>query len=194
MIKSVDDNLVTTFASGSATRPFLILSEVRLVRESIADVIERHFGYKAVLCENMARGFSVIRNNSGATILLDNLFPKGPDTVREIRAIDPSACIVVFAISETEESVLNWAAAGAAGYIPASAAIHELPGFIESIDRGEQICSAAITSRLIRRLGSFSGAVDTRNQPAVATPVTAREQEIIKMIGEGMSTRKSHAN
>jgi DNA-binding NarL/FixJ family response regulator len=189
MTKSVDNNLATTFAAVSAARPFVVMSEVRLVRESISGVIERHFGYKAVLCENVARGLSAIRDNPGATILFDNLFPRGPETVREIRAIDPSASVVVFAISETEENVLNWANAGAAGYIPATAAIHELPGFIESIDRGEQICSATITSRLIRRLGSFSGAVEARNQP-VATPVTAREQEIIKMIGEGMSNKE----
>jgi DNA-binding CsgD family transcriptional regulator len=84
MTKSVDDNSVTT------TKPFIIMSEVRLIRESIAAVIERYFGYNSILCENLERGLSAIPGNPGATVLFDSLFPRGPDAVREIRTRDPA--------------------------------------------------------------------------------------------------------
>ena len=73
-------------------------------------------------------------------VLLDAAFPNGLEALKAVRAADSSARVVVFALSETEENIVAWARAGSAGYIPTTAALREAVEFIESIDRGEQIC------------------------------------------------------
>ena len=153
----VEDFLASTSTTAKPMigRPLLIVSEVRLLREGIADVIERKSGlWVAGLCASLSDALSRIGECPWATVLLDASFPRGLDAVRTILAADPEASVVVFAVSETEENIVAWAKAGAVGYIPTTAALSELAGFIESVIRGEQICSAAVASRLMRRLGS----------------------------------------
>ena len=130
----------------------LIVSEIRLLREGIAEFVKGHPALRVTaLCETIDEALSAIQDNPDATVLLDGSFPQGHQAVRAIHDVSPSALVIAFAVSETEENIVAWAKAGAVGYIPASAALHEFAGFIESVSRGEQICSAAIASRLIRR-------------------------------------------
>jgi DNA-binding NarL/FixJ family response regulator len=143
----------------------------------------------ASLCENLGQALSAIRERPTATVLLDASFPKGLEALREIRAVAPSARTVVFAVSETEENVIAWAKAGAVGYIPTTAALHELVRFIEGIFRGEQICSAAIASRLMQWIGSSPNLTDGRYDLRFAISLTIREHEIVRMIAEGLSNK-----
>jgi DNA-binding NarL/FixJ family response regulator len=172
-------------------QPLLIVSEVRLLREGIAKVIEGQSSlWVAGLCGNLSEALAKIGERPWVTVLLDASFPNGLDAVRAIHAIDPAAFVVVFAVSETEENIVAWAKAGAVGYIPTTAALRELAGFIESIIRGEQICSAGIASRLMRRLGSDPALGDDRNSSRPMFSLTAREHEIIHMIAEGLSNKE----
>ena len=141
------------------------------------------------LCENPSQALSAIREHPAAVVLLDASFPKGAEVLREIRVVDPSARVVVIAVSETEENVIAWAKAEAAGYIPTTAALHELVRFIECIIRGEQICSTVIASRLMRWVASSQRATDDR---ALRFPMslTVRECEIVRMISEGLSNKE----
>jgi DNA-binding NarL/FixJ family response regulator len=188
----VEDLLASTSTTAKPMigRPLLIVSEVRLLREGIADVIERKSGlWVAGLCASLSDALLRIGECPWATVLLDASFPRGLDAVRTILAADPEASVVVFAVSETEENIVAWAKAGAVGYIPTTAALSELAGFIESVIRGEQICSAAVASRLMRRLGS-AGAGEDRSGSRLALTLTGREHEIIHMISEGLSNKE----
>jgi DNA-binding NarL/FixJ family response regulator len=186
-----------TISEHGASRNLLILSEVRLLREGIAGVIEGHSGLSVGgLCELLSQVLSAVRERPGATVLLDASFPNGPEALRKIRSADALGCVVVFAVSETEENVVAWARAGAAGYIPTTAGSNELVRFIESINRGEQICSAAIASKLMRRLGSSSSGLSDDRHSRLSddrhfeTLLTTREHEIIRLIAAGLSNKE----
>ena len=128
----------------------LIVSKVRLLGEGIAGAIEGKSGLSVLgWCGNLQQALSAVHEHPAATILLDASFPNGLQTLREIRAADLSARVVVFAVLETEENVIAWAKAGAVGYIPTTTALDDLVRFIECIIRGEQICSAVIASGLM---------------------------------------------
>ncbi|HTR11764.1 MAG TPA: response regulator transcription factor [Roseiarcus sp.] len=173
-----------------AEQTLLIVSEVRLLREGIAGTIEGKSRLSVVeLCENLDQALSAVRDHPAATVLFDASFSKGFDALRDIRSVNPSARVVVFAVSETEENVIAWARAGAAGYIPTTAGLHELVRFIECIIRGEQICSTVIASKLIQWVGSIPGAANERSLPS-AMSLTTREQEIVRMIAEGLSNKE----
>ena len=170
---------------------FWIVSKVKLLREGIAGVVDGHPVMRvAGSCETLEEALAALRNYQDTTVLLDGSFPGGLDAIREIHGASPSACVIVFAVSETEENIVAWAKAGAAGYIPASTALNELVRFIESVVRGEQICSAQIASRLIRRLRAPPTASEVRRPASVAISLTSREQEFIQMLAEGMSNKE----
>ena len=123
-------------------------------------------------------------------MLLDAAFPNGLEALKAVRAANSSARVVVFALSETEENIVASARAGSAGYIPTTAALREAVEFIESIDRGEQICSAAIASRLMRRIGSLPNSGFDNCNSRLTASLTGREHQIIGMIAEGLSNKQ----
>ena len=182
-------------AEHAASRTLLVVSEVRLLREGIAESIEGNSGLLvAGTCEKLTQIFAALREYPGAMVLLDAAFPNGLEALKAIRAADSSARVVVFALSETEENIVAWARAGSAGYIPTTAALREAVQFIESIDRGEQICSAAIASRLMRRIGSLPNPGLDNCDSRLAASLTGREHQIIGMIAEGLSNKQIAAN
>lgn len=168
----------------------LIVSKVRLLGEGIAGAIEGKSGLSVLgWCGNLQQALSAVHEHPAATILLDASFPNGLQTLREIRAADLSARVVVFAVLETEENVIAWAKAGAVGYIPTTTALDDLVRFIECIIRGEQICSAVIASGLMRWVGSSQSLKDDRALH-FAMSLTRRECEIVRMISEGSSNKE----
>lgn len=177
--------------STNIANQLLIVSEVRFLREGISSAVNGNSRLNvAALCENLDQALAAVQARLATTILLDAALPNGLGAVGQIRAADAKACIVVFAVSETEENVVAWAKAGAAGYIPTTAALGELVRFVESIIDGEQICSAAMASRLIRRIGSSESASRDQFDLHFASPLTTREHEIMRMITEGLSNKE----
>ena len=178
-------------AERAARRTLLIVSEVRLLREGIAESIEGNSGLLvAGTCEKLTELFGALHEYPGAMVLLDAAFPNGLEALKAVRAANSSARVVVFALSETEENIVAWARAGSAGYIPTTAALREAVEFIESIDRGEQICSAAIASGLMRRIGSLPNSGFDKCDSRLAASLTGREHQIIGMIAEGLSNKQ----
>ena len=178
-------------AERAARRTLLIVSEVRLLREGIAELIEGNSGLLvAGTCEKLTEIFAALHEYPGAMVLLDAAFPNGLEALKAVRAANLSARVVVFALSETEENIVAWARAGSAGYIPTTAALREAVEFIESIDRGEQICSAAIASRLMRRIGSLPNSGFDNCDSRLTASLTGREHQIIGMIAEGLSNKQ----
>jgi two-component system nitrate/nitrite response regulator NarL len=170
-------------------KSLFIISKVRFLREGIAGVIGQNSAhFLAGSFENIGETLIAMRGCAEVTVLLDAAFPNGVDAIRELRAVNAETRLVVFAISETEDNIVAWAQAGADGYIPRTASLNELVRFVESTINGEQICSAAITSKLIRRLGSYSSA--NLERPSHAKLLTGREREIMRMVAKGWSNKE----
>ncbi|HTR11763.1 MAG TPA: response regulator transcription factor [Roseiarcus sp.] len=171
-----------------AGKSLLIVSEVRFLREGVARIIEKESQFSVVgLCENVNHALSVVRKHPAATVLLDASFSNGLEALREIRAVCPAAQVIVFAVSETQDNVIAWAKAGAAGYIPTTIGFDEFLRFVESITRGEQICSATIVSGLMRLVASSPG---DHSDLCLTMSLTVREREIVSMIAEGLSNKE----
>jgi DNA-binding NarL/FixJ family response regulator len=187
-------------------KSLFIISKVRFLRDGIASVIGQSFThFLAGSFEDTSETLIAMRGCAKITVLLDAAFPNAVDAIRALRTVNAEMRLVVFAVSETEENIVAWAQAGVDGYIPRTASLNDLVRLLESIIKGEQICSAAITSKLIRRLGSYSSANLRRSSHAKL--LTGREREIMRMVAKGctnkeiarelrieLSTTKSHVH
>jgi len=164
----------------------LIISEIRFMCEGLAEILGRaqdiHVcGQIATLSEALAR----VAAASPDIILLDAAFPEGTKAAVQLAAAAPKSLIIALALAETEETVVSWAEAGVAGYIPNTASAADIVAMIEQISRGEQPCSSRVAGSLLRRI---STGIASSAQPV--TPVlTRRETQILCLIGDGLSNK-----
>jgi len=167
----------------------LIASEVRFVRESLGEILARG-GTTSVIgyCADFEQTLSMSRELRPEMVLLDAAVRNGPMAVRRLREISAGLRVVVFAVSESVESVLSWAEAGVAGYIPCTAGASDLCAMVDDISAGRQACSGVVAAGLLQRIAASSvGPPKAENGPQALTP---RELEIVRLISTGLSNKE----
>jgi two-component system nitrate/nitrite response regulator NarL len=168
----------------------LIISDVRFLRESLAEVLPRagRINISGVFA-GLQEALSDIANNHPDIILLDEALPCGLAAVGQIRGVAPQVPVVVTAVAETAEDVIAWAEVGAAGYIPRTAGLTDIVPLLVDIRRGKQPCSGSVAAGLLRRLSNGGTLSDRNHDPAPRPALTAREAQIAQMIAAGMSNK-----
>jgi two-component system, NarL family, nitrate/nitrite response regulator NarL len=167
----------------------VVAADVRFYREGLADLISRHHTCAVLgIAANRPETLDRVRECSPDIVLLDAAMPDGLATVAEIAGQAPDVKVVVTALAETALTVLEWAEAGVAGYVPRDASLSDLIDTIERTARGELRCSAQVAAGLLRRLWTLSRVANERVAGPVAQ-LTRREQEIMRLIEQGMSNK-----
>jgi two-component system, NarL family, nitrate/nitrite response regulator NarL len=169
----------------------LIASEIPLLGEGLARALARErlvcvCGY----CADHADAIAKVAELQPDVVLLNAALQTGRELIARIRATGPQVRVVALAIAEEPEDVIGWAEAGAAGYIPGTTALRDLAPLLADIMRGEQPCSARVAASLLERLRTVAQA-GSGNGTDVLRPVpTAREMQILEMIGDGLSNKE----
>jgi two-component system nitrate/nitrite response regulator NarL len=167
----------------------LIASEVRFLRESLGEILGRN---RAMLVIGHAQDgdemLSLSHELRPDMVLLDAAVRNGIAAVRQLREMGARPRVVVFAVTESIESVVDWAEAGVAGYIPSTAALVDLNTLVTDIEAGRQACSGSVSAGLIRRIAATAKWSDGR-RPSPAK-LTRRELEIVGLIGTGLSNKE----
>ena len=168
----------------------IVAADVRFYREGLADLIARHPSC-AVLgtAANRTQALDRVRESFPDIVLLDAAMPDGLMTATDIAGFAPSVKVVVTALAETALTVLEWAEAGVAGYVPRDASLSDLIATIERTARGELKCSTQVAASMFRRLWTLSKVANERHVDGAMAPLTPREQEIMRLLEQGMSNK-----
>ncbi len=122
----------------------------------------------------------LIEEIAADVLMLDLEMPEmdGVATLRELRARDLSVRTIVFTAFDTDDRIVEAVRAGAQGYLLKGAPREELFNAIRVVHSGGTLLQPIIASRLMRRL----------NEPE-PDPLSAREQEVLALLAQGMSNR-----
>jgi DNA-binding NarL/FixJ family response regulator len=167
----------------------LILSDIRFMRESLAEVFGRDDVFETIsVAADPGEAIAVMHAAMPDIVLIDAALPDGRTAVGRLRRLAPRIRIIALAVADTEAEVIAWAEAGACGYVPRSAALADLVGFLSGIMSGEQTCSTRVAAGLMRWIadGQHAATVTARARPAL----TAREEEIASLIAAGFSNKE----
>ena len=170
---------------GSERIRVLIADDHRLFREALRAVLERE-------CEvvgEAASGEETIALAARArpdVVLLDIAMPGigGLGAAHRLSKAAPSAKVVVLSQHDDEEYVFEaMVEAGAAGYLVKTDAATELLSALRAVAAGRKYLSAAVAPAVLARLKQ------TNSRAGGAVKLTRREREVLKLIGEGATSK-----
>lgn len=164
----------------------LLADDHALVRAGIRALLER-FEQVEVIAEagDGPRALELIDQLRPDVVLLDLTMPGigGFQVLKEASKSFPEVQMIVLTAHEGEEYAFHALQAGAAGYLPKSAASAELNLAIEHVMNGKKYLSPTIEQR-----ASFDLSETSPRQPALAE-LTPRQREVLTLIAEGRSTK-----
>ena len=120
-------------------------------------------------------------------VLVDTATVECPAAIRAARDAVPGAKVVALGVPESLDELLTFAEAGVSSYVTCEQSPDELVAAIESTARGEALCSPRFAAALLERVAALA----SEHEPApAAVRLTAREQEIIALIDDGLSNKQ----
>jgi DNA-binding NarL/FixJ family response regulator len=164
----------------------LIVSDIRLYREGLAQVVDRGTLHVAGAFATVADALGQLSEQPPDVVLLDMANPNALAGIRSARARLPSAKIVALGVARHDGDLIACAEAGIAGYIFRDASLDELMATVESAARGELRCSPDVAATLLRRIARLSGDSST----SFESRLTRREREIVSLVDQGLTNKE----
>ena len=119
-------------------------------------------------------------------ILLDLSMPllDGHEALPQLLKIVPEAKIVILTVSEEDDDLLKAIQAGAHDYLVKNLNAKDFLELLDGLERGEAAVTRRTAARLMARLAENRFPMKT-----ITEDLTARELELLELVGEGYSNR-----
>lgn len=167
----------------------LILSDVCFVREGMLAAFLSDGDFSRVVAgATIEDAVAVGSADRPGVVLLDATFPDAKAAAKTLTRVARRCVLIILAIEENAETVIEWVSIGASGYVPRQASIKELVATVKGVIRGEQACAPAIAAGLMRHISeqsraSVAGFIDPIPQ------LTVREAEILQLLDTGCTNK-----
>jgi DNA-binding NarL/FixJ family response regulator len=166
----------------------LLVDDHAVVREGLRAFLELQAGIEVV--GEAADGDQALREADSLApdvILMDLVMPKldGVAAMRQLRARESRARVVVLTSFLDEERLLPAIQAGAAGYLLKNAEPSELARAVRAAHAGETIIDPTVAARLVSALADARAPAH-----ADAERLTRREREVLALIARGRSNKR----
>ncbi len=166
----------------------LILADVGLYRDGLARLLAHDERVEVVgVAAGVEGALAALEEVGSDIVLLDMPTSEGANAVRALVAAAPQVRVVALAVPEIERDVIALAEAGAAGYVPPEGSMEDLVAVVESVSRGEVLCSPGIAATLLHRVGALAR---ERGLEPIEGQLTARELDVLRLIEEGLSNKE----
>jgi len=173
--------------SNSENIRVLIADDHAIVREGLRTLITAKPGLELVgEAADGNEAVSLARSLQPDVILLDMIMPHkdGLEAIREIKAENPEARILVLTSFSDDDKVFAAIKAGALGYLLKDSTPQQLLQAIQDVYLGQSSLHPTIALKLIRELNQPS------NLPPTDEPLTEREVETLRLVAQGMTNQE----
>jgi two-component system response regulator NreC len=165
----------------------LLVDDHAVVRSGLRMLLQAQPDMRIVAeAETGAEAVQVVQRLHPDVVLMDIQMPdmNGIDATKQIRAMGPETAVLALTMHEDDQYFFEMLRAGASGYVPKRAAPDELVNAIRTVYRGEVFLYPSLAARLVH---SYLGQPDGSDGTPPLADLTPREQEVLKLIAEGLS-------
>ncbi|CAL9325900.1 response regulator [Streptomyces sp. SudanB182_2057] len=179
-----------TFSEREPIRVFL-LDDHEVVRRGLTDLLDAEPDI-SVVGEAATAGHALTRGPAlrPHVAVLDVRLPDGDGITvcRELRDRVPRLACLMLTSFDDEEALLDAIMAGASGYVLKQIKGSDLVSAVRAVASGQSMLDPATTARLMRSLRADPA--EAPSPPAELTGLSARERDILALIGDGLTNRE----
>lgn len=160
----------------------LIADDHPLVRNALTQLLGTVEDIEVVATTaNGREAVTMALETSPDVVLMDLEMPElnGIEATRELIAAEPSARVVILTTFSDRENIMGALDAGALGYLLKDAEPEEIIRGVRSAARGD----SPLAPRAAREM------ITQRSEAAVDTGLSARETEVLALVGEGLQNK-----
>ena len=172
----------------------LLVNETRLMGNVIAAALEGESDIHVVACTtNIDEAMQIVREQNVDVALVSTRLPdqgalKLTSIITEFK---PSTKVLALGLTEEKQHVLRYVEAGATGYILKDDSLEGMIETIRAAQDGKVFVSPQIAAAIMERLATLARLFsDVETSITDTTELTARELEVLKLVGEGQTNQQ----
>lgn len=172
-------------------KSILIIDDHPLFREGLKAIIERDARFEVVGEAGDGRqGLSMAKKLQPDLVMVDISLPdqNGLQLTREIRSLWPETRVLIVSMHSKIDHITEAFQAGATGYVVKDSASERLLNALETVSKGEYFLDSSVSHSVVTMLME-SGVKRAKITDSAYESLTPREQEVIRLLAEGISTR-----
>ena len=169
----------------------LLVDDQPLFREGLRTLLSVHADFEVVgEAGNSAEAIRLANSLAPAVVLMDLQMPvlDGVAATRRLHAQQPDCRVIVLTTFDDDEMVFDGLRAGAVGYLLKDAPSEKLAEAIRVAARGETFLQPSVAAKVVAEFARLSNRKLTVT--AALEPLSARELEVLRLIGQGASNRE----
>jgi len=169
----------------------VLVEDNRLLREGIAAQIRGQPGFRLIASSADAEeALRAVREAKPDIVLIDFGLADydSLSLTATVGAEVPETRVVVMGLLATQDDVADYVRAGASGFVMKDAAFDQFFATIRAVAAGQQVLPTELTNMVFS--GIVEDAVRTAPRRAEGILLTNREQQVVGLLGEGLSNKE----
>jgi NarL family two-component system response regulator LiaR len=168
----------------------LLADDHAVVREGTKELLEREADLAVIAEASDGReAVQLAIRERPDVVVMDFSMPQlnGIQATRQIKAVAPGIAVLVLTAYDSDQYIIGFLEAGAAGYLLKDVHIDEVVRAIRAVYAGESVLHPAVARRVIDR---FVLPAEKRSVADAMDELTEREMDVLRLAAKGMSNRR----